>query len=177
MVAAIAGGLNNPSVKARLDEIEAERAAFLAESEKPAPAAINLHPGAASLWRAKIRALRAALDEGDGAEMTRETLRSLIERVTLVPDRTAEYGFVVELEGRLAEMLQVVGIKKADAELVDSASAVSGQLVAGARNASWLVTPMTVPATTSQASPHISELDLLPGQSAGFGFTICLPVW
>lgn len=40
----------------------------------------------------------------------------------------------VTLEGRLAEMLQVVGIEKADAEFVDSASAVSGQLVAGARN-------------------------------------------
>src|SRR3546814_2516684 len=86
------------------------------------------------LWRAKIRALWAALGEGDGAAMTRETLRGLIERVTLVPDRTAEAGFVVELEGRLAEMLQVVGIKTADAELVDSASAVSGQLVAGGRN-------------------------------------------
>src|SRR3546814_6893437 len=59
--------------------------------------------------------------EGDGAAMTRETLRGLIERVTLVPDRTAEAGFVVELEGRLAEMLQVVGIKTVDAELVDSA--------------------------------------------------------
>jgi hypothetical protein len=35
--------------------------------------------------------------------------------------------------GRLAEMLQVVGMKKADAEFVDSASAVSGQLVAGGR--------------------------------------------
>ena len=65
--------------------------------------------------------------------MTRETLlRGLIERVTLVPDRTAEGGVVVELEGRLAEMLQVVGTKKRDAEFVDSASAVSGQLVAGA---------------------------------------------
>ena len=53
-------------------------------------------------------------------------------RSTLVADKAAEGGFVVELEGRLAEMLQVVGIKKADAELVDSASAVSGQLVAGA---------------------------------------------
>jgi site-specific DNA recombinase len=134
LVTAIAGGLNNPSVKVRLDDLEAERAIFAAESEKPAPAAISLHPGAASLWRAKIRALRAALDGGDGAELERETLRGLIERVTLVPDRTAEHGFVIELEGRLAEMLQVVGIKKADAELVDSASAVSGQLVAGARN-------------------------------------------
>ncbi len=64
--------------------------------------------------------------------MERETLRGLIERVTLVPDRTAEAGFVVELEGRLAQMLQVVGFKTADAEFVDSASAVSGQLVAGA---------------------------------------------
>ena len=64
--------------------------------------------------------------------MERETLRGLIERVTLVPDRTAEHDFVVELEGRLAEMLQVVGIKKRDAEFVDSASRSSGQLVAGA---------------------------------------------
>src|SRR3546814_985941 len=56
LVAAIAGGLNNPSVKARLDEMEAERAVFAAESAKPAPATIHMHPGAASLWRAKIRA-------------------------------------------------------------------------------------------------------------------------
>src|SRR3546814_7056439 len=76
LVTAIAGGLNNPSVKARLDALEAERAVLLAESAKPAPAAISLHPGAASLWRAKIRALWAALGEGDGAAMTRETLRS-----------------------------------------------------------------------------------------------------
>src|SRR3546814_14652510 len=63
--------------------------------------------------------------------MTRETLRGLFERANLVPDRTAQHGFVVELEGRLAEMLQVVGIKKADAELLDFASCVSGRLVAG----------------------------------------------
>src|SRR3546814_8836966 len=60
-----------------------ERAVFAAESGKPAPAAISLHPGAVSLWRAKIRALRAALDDGDGAAMTRETLRGLFERVTV----------------------------------------------------------------------------------------------
>src|SRR3546814_3996374 len=68
LVTAIAGGLNNPSVKARLDALEAERAVLLAESAKPAPAAISLHPGAASLWRAKIRALWAALGEGGSDE-------------------------------------------------------------------------------------------------------------
>ena len=41
---AIAGGLNNPSVKARLDALEAEMAVFAVESEKPARAAISLHP-------------------------------------------------------------------------------------------------------------------------------------
>src|SRR3546814_11285349 len=115
-------GLNRPSVEARLDALEAERAVLLAESAKPAPAAISLHPGAASLWRAKIRALRAALGDGDGAALERETLRGLIERVTLVPDCTAEHGFVVELEGRLAEMLLVVGIQATVAELVAFAS-------------------------------------------------------
>src|SRR3546814_19472243 len=41
LVAAIAGGLNNPSVKARLDEMEEERAVFAAESAQTAPATIH----------------------------------------------------------------------------------------------------------------------------------------
>src|SRR3546814_15564365 len=77
LVAAIAGGLNNPSVKARLDEMETERAVFAAESAKPAPATIHMHPGAASLWRAKIRALWAALGEGDGAASKRPVMAAL----------------------------------------------------------------------------------------------------
>src|SRR3546814_10676798 len=123
LVTAIAGGLNNPSVKARLDALEAERAVLLAESAKPAPAAISLHHGAASLWRAKIRALWEALGEGDGAAMTRETLRGLIERVTRVQERNAEAGFVVEMEGRLAEMLQVGGNNTDEARVGGAAEA------------------------------------------------------
>lgn len=104
LVSAIGRGFDNPSVKAKLDGLEARRAEIQAESEKPAPGAIVPHPEADSLWQTKIQALSANLRDGPEGRPLREVLGSLIERVTLAPDQTAAHGFVIEVEGPLAAL-------------------------------------------------------------------------
>jgi hypothetical protein len=105
LVAAISRGFDNPSIKAKLDGLEARRAEIQAESDKPAPDVIPPHPKAEFLWQAKIQALSANLRDGPEGQPLREALRNLIERVTLAPNPTATPGFVVEVEGALAALL------------------------------------------------------------------------
>jgi hypothetical protein len=49
--------------------------------------------------------LSANLRDGPEGQPFLEALRGLIERVTLAPDQTAVHGFMTEVEGALAALL------------------------------------------------------------------------
>jgi site-specific DNA recombinase len=104
LIAAIGRGFDNPSIKAKLDGLEARRAEIQAESAKPAPDALAPHPEAETVWQAKIRALSTNIKDGPEGQPLREALRGLFERIALAPDESNESGFLVEVTGPMAEL-------------------------------------------------------------------------
>ena len=103
---AIEGGAWNDTLRARLDELEARKAALtadLATQDQPAPAV--LHPKAAEAYRRQVADLEAALNDPEVRMEASEALRSLIEKVVLTPDADVPDGLAAELHGDLAMIL------------------------------------------------------------------------
>ncbi len=109
----------------RLETRKAELTEKLATVHEPPPL---LHPNMAEIWRQRITELHGALnDEASKAEAF-TLLRSLIDRVTLVPN---DGELAIELRGELAAMLAFSANKKRPLrERTDLDAQVS--LVAGA---------------------------------------------
>jgi site-specific DNA recombinase len=106
MIRAIEDGLYQPSMKARMAELEAEKAA-LEERLATAPELpkIRLHPNLAGMYREKVAALEQALADPEIKAEAMGIVRRQIERITLTPN--AEDGLDVHLYGDLARILQL----------------------------------------------------------------------
>ena len=106
LIRAIEDGLYQPSMKARMAELEAEKAALEARlAAAPEPPKVRLHPNLAGLYREKVAALEQALADPEIKAEAAEIVRSQIERITLTPN--AEDGLDVHLYGDLARILQL----------------------------------------------------------------------
>jgi site-specific DNA recombinase len=86
----------------KLDDLEARRAALEGELEAAPPPAPRLHPNLAELYRQKVAALHAALADPVLGPEAMERIRSLIERVVLVPEAGA---LRIDLEGQVGAIL------------------------------------------------------------------------
>ena len=139
---AIENGAWNDSVGKRLTELEQSKAAAAAElsaANAPMPS-VRLHPNAASLYRAKVTDLEAALSAPAVKQEASEALRGLIDRVTLTPDAEAPNGLRIELHGDLAMILllasgtQKQGDRGGDRPVGNGCSGSQLSVVTGARN-------------------------------------------
>ena len=110
IVTAITEGMNHPSMKAKMDGLEAERAALAAKLEAlPAVEPVPIHPGLANIYASKVANLAEALnDEGTKAEAA-DLLRGLVDKIILRPDPDAPNGHLIELYGELAAILSLCG--------------------------------------------------------------------
>ncbi len=109
---AVAEGLRAPGLQARLDALEARRAALEAEAAAaPAPAPA-LHPGLAGVYRARVADLWRALSAGDAPDAL-EAARALIDRVVVHPPGDGGGPPGVELVGDLLAMLGAAGVERA----------------------------------------------------------------
>ena len=108
LLTAITDGMYHPSMKAKMDMLEADRAkleAALVASPEPEPVA--LHPGLAGIYAGRVSNLADALNmEGTRAEAA-DLLRGLIEKVLLHPDPDATHGHRIELFGELGAILSL----------------------------------------------------------------------
>jgi site-specific DNA recombinase len=106
MIRAIEDGMYQPSMKARMDELEAEKA-MLEErlASVPEPPKIRLHPNLAGLYREKVAALERALADPAIKAEAAEVIRSQIQRITLTPN--AEGRLDMHLYGDLGRILQL----------------------------------------------------------------------
>ena len=96
-------------VKDRMIDLEArktELTSLLATAHEPPPL---LHPNMAEVWRQRIGALHEALQDEASKAQAFEVLRSLIDRVTLVPE---DGQLAIVLRGELAAMLAFSANKK-----------------------------------------------------------------
>jgi site-specific DNA recombinase len=101
---AIADGLRTPGLKGKLEEIEARVAQVDQELEAPEPSQVRFHPNLSELYRHKVVELAATLSDPDIRTQAIETIRSLIETVTVSID---EEQVCLEFEGAIAKMIGV----------------------------------------------------------------------
>jgi site-specific DNA recombinase len=90
MIRAIEDGLYQPSMKARMTELEAEKTALEARlAAAPELPKVRLHPNLAGMYRQKVAALEQALADPEIKAEAAEIVRSQIEQITLTPSAGA----------------------------------------------------------------------------------------
>ena len=127
IIDAITEGMFHPSMKGKLDELEARKArleADLASMEHEPP--VMLHPGLADLYREKVADLTSALNASATKAEATSIIRSLLSEIRLIPE---DGELVIELVGELAGLLALSGSKNDESRLSAACSTV---MVAGA---------------------------------------------
>ena len=102
IIAAVKAGLFAPSMKDELTALEGRKATLIAETAEAKEEMPRLHPGLAEVYRKKVADLTEALNDDSVRTEAAEVLRSLIERIRLIP---REGELVIELIGALAGIL------------------------------------------------------------------------
>jgi hypothetical protein len=102
---AIEDGLYQQSMKARLAELEAEKAALSARRQvAPTPPNVSVHPNLAVVYRRKVEELETLLKDAEHRNEAVELIRSLIDKIELTP-RDVGGGLDALLSGDLARIL------------------------------------------------------------------------
>ncbi|WP_316168797.1 MULTISPECIES: recombinase family protein [unclassified Bradyrhizobium] len=111
IMAAIEDGLYQPSMKARMDELERQKAEITARLSQ-APADVpDMHPNIANVYRKNVARFTEALTDPDGGREAAEALRSLIGEIVLNPGK--KRGEVhAELRGELMGILEFSNIQE-----------------------------------------------------------------
>lgn len=137
IMAAIEDGMYQPSMKARMAELESRKHILLEFLEQsPEPPALRLHPSLSDHYRSKILDLSSALqDPGLKTEAT-EALRGLVSEIKMMPNPDAPNGHHIELAGDLAGILALGEAQTT--KPARRARAGSVTMVAGARFQKYL---------------------------------------
>jgi site-specific DNA recombinase len=101
---AIEDGLYQPSMKTRLEELEAEKAALISSRDtSPTLPNVSVHPNLASVYRKKAEELEGLLEDAEHKDEAMELIRSLIEKIEVPP--CVERGLDAVLHGDLARIV------------------------------------------------------------------------
>ncbi|MBB2974288.1 recombinase family protein [Mesorhizobium sp. RMAD-H1] len=104
IIAAIEEGMYQPSMKARMDELEWQKAEIIARMAQIPTDVPDIHPNIANAYRLRIERFTEALNDPEGGRQAAEALRSLIGEIVLTPG--AKRGEVhAELRGELFGIL------------------------------------------------------------------------
>ncbi len=108
IMAAIEDGMYQPAMKARMADLERQKAEIKARLVN-APADVpDVHPNIAELYRAKVMRLADTLNEPGSSHEAREDIRSLVGEVVLTPGEKRGEVYAV-LRGDLLGILDVAG--------------------------------------------------------------------
>ncbi len=108
IITAITEGMFHPSMKTKMDVLEAEKASLETQlRDIPAENPITLHPGLADIYARKVANLAEALSAEDTRSEAADILRGLIDKLILTPDTTAPNGHKIELFGELGAILSL----------------------------------------------------------------------
>ena len=83
IIAAIEDGMYQPAMKARMDELERQKAEIKARLSQAPVDIPDVHPNIANTYRLRVTRFAEALDDPDGGRQAAEALRSLIGGVVL----------------------------------------------------------------------------------------------
>ena len=109
IIAAIEDGMYQPSMKARMDDLERQKAEIM-ERLAQAPADIpDMHPNIATHYRRNVERFTEALDDPDGGREAAEAIRSLIGGIVLNPgEKRGEVH--ISLRGELMGILDLAHV-------------------------------------------------------------------
>ncbi len=142
IIEAIKAGMFHESMKAEMDTLEArkvELTELLAEAPEDTP---DILPSASAIYEKKVSALTKALNRKEERQEAAETLRGLIERISLTPG--PERGEIyATLHGELGAILewterQAIGKAVKTTKTAADATGLSLSVVAGAYNHLYL---------------------------------------
>lgn len=106
-MAAIEDGLYQPTMKARIAELERERAEVEARLAEAPPVIADVHPGIAEIYKRKVARLTQTLNDPDTRLDASSDIRSLVGRIVLHPgDKRGEVH--ATLHGSLMGILDFV---------------------------------------------------------------------
>ncbi|MCK4945768.1 MAG: recombinase family protein, partial [Alphaproteobacteria bacterium] len=115
MIQAICDGYANESLKQKMHANEARQKELKVILENTEEEKVILHPNLAVKYKQEVQNLIVSLNSSDRRMEAAEILRSLIDKITLTPDKDGE-KLVVDLYGDLAGILSVSAEKKASSE-------------------------------------------------------------
>ena len=111
MMAAIEDGMYQPAMKARMDELERQKADILARMKDVPTDVPDIHPNVAEIYRRRVQHLTAALDDPEMRAEAAEAIRSAVEEVILTPgDKRGDVR--VSLRGDLMGILDIAADRK-----------------------------------------------------------------
>jgi DNA invertase Pin-like site-specific DNA recombinase len=110
IMAAIEDGMYQPSMKARMDELERQKAEITERLVHASADVPDVHPNIANIyWRNVVR-FAEALDDPDGGREAAQALRSLIGEIVLTPgEKRGEVH--AELRGELMGILEFANVE------------------------------------------------------------------
>jgi site-specific DNA recombinase len=85
IMVAIEDGMYQPAMKARMGDLEREKAGIIQRLENAPRDLPDVHPNVANVYPTRVTTLTAALNDPDGGREAAEALRSLIGNVVLSP--------------------------------------------------------------------------------------------
>ncbi len=107
IMTAIEDGMYQPSIKARMEDLERQKADIVARLSQAPTDIPDVHPNIANVYRLRIERFTEALDDTDDGRQAAEALRSLIGEIVLTPGQTR--GEVhAELRGELFGILDFI---------------------------------------------------------------------
>ena len=116
IMTAIEDGLYQPTMKARMAELERQKADILARMAQAPQNVPDIHPGIAEIYQRKVERLSETLDDPETCLEASNDIRSLVGRIVLHPG--AKRGDVhATLHGELMGILDFVRDSRQPAEL------------------------------------------------------------
>ena len=104
IISAIEDGMYQPSMKARMDDLERQKADITARLSQASADMPDILPNVVTLYRLRVERLTEALEDPGGGRQAAEALRSLIGEIVLTP--SIKRGDVhAELRGKLFGIL------------------------------------------------------------------------
>lgn len=145
---------NIKAYEKKMRELETRKAdleALIADMTEPPPL---LHPNMAEIYRSRVAALHEALLRDETKTEAAQTIRALVDQVTLVPENGE---LAIMLRGDLAAMLSYAANKRPGAVsgAGPEALAVQASLVAGMRNR------LVLPGGNAKGRPDVRTADLV----------------
>jgi DNA invertase Pin-like site-specific DNA recombinase len=131
VIDSIEEGMFHPSMKGRMDELEAQRAELEAKlSAAPDDHLPDVLPNIADVYRRKIERLSDALSQAGTSRQAASVIRSLIGQIVLTPSEDNNH-LMIDLHGELAAVIALASGKSESATPQNTSGRFA--LVAGAR--------------------------------------------